>query len=182
CDKVEEKLILLAEKLVMEEMNVRSKSKIYEFGRWEEFKSRVKYILNYNKENLLPTTLNVKYYYNSFHFNFDKTCIEIELKNLQRKGMTYELANELIKEYWVDKLDNTIQYRHKKSLKNPLEEEKYNELTDLQKEKEDFKSNKNYVKDIKKIKNSMTDLNYHEVIIKTEQIKFNIDDLSDTPF
>lgn len=182
CSKVEEKTILLAEKLVMEQMNIRSKSKIYEFGRWEEFKRKVKYLLNNNKDNKLLMTLDVKYYYNSFHFTFDKTCIEIELNNLHRKGMSYELANELIKGYWVDRLDNTIEYRYNTNMKYVLDNNLYKQLTDLQKEKEDFKTNKNYIKDMKKVKNSITDLNYKEVNIKTEQIKFNIDDLSDTPF
>lgn len=174
CGEGEEKLILEAEKEVMEQMNIRSKQKIYEFGRWDEFKYKVK-----EKLKCYSIFKNLNYYYNSFHFTFTAKTVELELNSLHRRGMNFELANELIKEFWVNKLDDTIENRHNKANEKVFGTPLENMKTDSKKY---YKLDENYISDMKKVKNSITDLKHDTVKISEIPNINNIDNESDIPF
>ena len=51
---------------IMEAMKIRTKGKIFEFGRWNEFKREVKFYLMYKYGDLFP---KIDYYYSSYNIS-----------------------------------------------------------------------------------------------------------------
>ena len=113
CTTIEENIIHLMEEEAMEEMNIRNKNKIWEFGRWDEFKKKVTFKLIENYKELFP---KIDYYFYSFHFNYNNESIQRQMRYMeQRQGMNYEVAKVGVQDLWSESLDKTIDNRHNKA-------------------------------------------------------------------
>ena len=159
------------EEEAMEEMNIRNKNKIWEFGRWDEFKKKVAFKLKENYKELFP---QLDYYFYSFHFNYNNQSIQNQMRYMeQRQGMSYEVAMEGIQELWSKSLDTTIDNRHKKAKeKTPW--------GDSIKPIENYRKHDNYKVEQTKVKNSIVHKD-HPIIEVSEQIQMDLNQI-EIPF
>lgn len=112
CDVTTHNLIMLAEFEVMEKMNIRNKGKIYEFGRWMDFKDRVKHYLVSNYGDVF---INIDYYYSSFHFHYNNIQLKKHMNYMEEKqGIDLQSAIENIQILWSKSLSKTINNKHNK--------------------------------------------------------------------
>ena len=169
CTTIEENIIHLMEEEAMKEMNIRNKNKIWEFGRWDEFKNKVTFKLKENYKELFP---QINYYFYSFHFNYNNQSIQNQMRYMeQRQGMSYEVAMEGIQELWSKSLDTTIDNRHNKAKAvwgNHIEPIK------------NYRKHSSYKTEQTKVKNSIVQKD-HPIIEVSEQIQMNIDQI-EIPF
>lgn len=171
CNTIEENSIHLMEEEAMKEMNIRNKNKIWEFGRWDEFKKKVAFKLKENYKELFP---QLDYYFYSFHFNYNNQSIQNQMRYMeQRQGMSYEVAMEGIQELWSKSLDTTIDNRHKKAKeKTPW--------GDSIKPIENYRKHDNYKVEQTKVKNSIVHKD-HPIIEVSEQIQMDLNQI-EIPF
>ena len=160
CTVIEENAIHLMEEEVMDEMNIRNKHKIWEFGRWEEFKTKVTKKLKKEYKSLFP---KIEYYYYSFHFNYNNDSIQRQMRYMEQKqGMSYEVAKEGIQELWSKSLETTIENRQKKAKGLVAIGECFEEI-------DNYRKSEVYRLEQIKIKNSMT--KQEHPVIKLKQNK-----------
>lgn len=171
CDTIEENSIHLMEEEAMKEMNIRNKNKIWEFGRWDEFKKKVAFKLKENYKELFP---QLDYYFYSFHFNYNNQSIQNQMRYMeQRQGMSYEVAMEGIQELWSKSLDTTIDNRHKKAKeKTPW--------GDSIKPIENYRKHDNYKVEQTKVKNSIVHKDHPKIEV-SEQIQMDLNQI-EIPF
>lgn len=171
ADVFEHNAIMEAEFEVMEQMNIRHKGKIFEFGRWNEFKSRVKKYLLEEYSNLFPM---LDYYYASFHFHYNIDQLQKHMRYMeQNQGVTYEVAREGVQNLWSKSLDKTIDNYNK----NANEQVPFGICPN---EKINYRKSESYKTEQMKVKNSIVNQDYPKIEI-SEQITMNLDQI-DIPF
>lgn len=171
CSTIEENAIHMMETDVMEEMNIRNKQKIWEFGRWEEFKRKVTIKLIEEFKDLFP---QINYYFYSFHFNYNYESIQKHMRYMeQRQGITYEGAIEGIQELWSNSLEKTIDNRHNKT------KEKI-PFGDGFKDIDNYRKSDKYKSEQIRIKDSIVNIN-HPVVEVNEQLTMDLN-LIEVPF
>lgn len=164
----EEKDILDAEYEVMKTMKIGLKKYVYEYGRWDEFKNKVsEYLLkNHGKK-----FKDFKYYYSSFHFNYNLDNLKDYKSHMeQNQDMSKEIAIEEIQKLWSESLETTINNTHKKNKKSLAWGTSANTLLN-------YRSSEEYISEQVKIKNSMVDLEHKK--IESEQLKLNLESIAD---
>ena len=167
----EHNAIMESEYEIMEKMNIRDKGLIFEYGRWEEFKSRVKSYLLEEYKRLFP---KLNYYYSSFHFHYNMEQLQKHMRYMEQKqDISYDVAKNKVSRLFSNSLDVTIENRHIKS----REKTPFGNSLDP---KENYRKSNNYVFEQKKVKNSIVDPTYKKIKIN-EQLKFDIDNV-DIPF
>ncbi len=167
----EHNAIMESEFEIMEKMNIRNKCRIFEFGKWDEFKRQVKAYLLEEYKQLLP---NIDYYYVSFHFHYNMDHLQKHMRYMENKqGMSYQIAKENIQCLISDSLDKTISNNHVKA-KDGIH------LIDNLDDKRNYKISDTYITEQTLIKNSIVHQDYEEIKIN-EQLKFNIDNV-EIPF
>lgn len=167
----EHNAIMEAEFEVMEQMKIRNKGKIFEYGRWNEFKSKVKTNLLENYSNLFNT---MDFYYASFHFHYNIEQLKKHMKYMEEKqDVNLELAILGVQKAWDKSLDVTINNRHIKAI------EEVN-LGSTLNETRAYRKRKKYIREQTKVKNSITKQECEPVKI-SEQLKINLDNL-EVPF
>ncbi len=171
CTVLEENAIHLMEQEVMAQMRISKKQKIWEYGRWEEFKSRVKNKLLEEYPSLFP---KLDYYYYSFHFNYTMEGIQRHMRFMEQKqGMNFEVAKAGVQELWSNSLETTINNRHEKAKEKTPFGNSFKEI-------ENYRKSKKYNSEQTKVKNSIVKLDHPKVEL-SQQISFNIDNI-DVPF
>lgn len=169
CNTIEENIIHNAEQKIMEEINIRNKQLIWNFGRWKEFKTKVMRII---KENNILDLNSMTYYYSSFHFNYNNEGILKHMKYMETKqGMILCEAVEKVQSLWSDSLDKTIENRYEKYISVNIGKLGFGEHVA-------YKTSDKYVTEQKKIKNSIIDISINKVNLK--EIDEKIDE--DIPF
>lgn len=170
CCTLEHNAIMEAEFEVMETMKIRCKSKIFEFGRWNEFKREVKLYLMDKYGDLFQ---KIDYYYSSFHFNYNMEQLQKHMRYMEDKQeISFDKAINGIQELWSKSLDTTITNKYSKSTKGAWGAG-FNEL-------ENYRRSTEYKPEQKKLKNSIVKQDYPKVEIN-EQITMNIDQI-EIPF
>lgn len=171
CTVLEENAIHLIEQEVMSQMRINKKQKIWEYGRWDEFKSRVKNKLLEEYPELFP---RLDYYYYSFHFNYAIEGIQRHMRFMEQKqGMNFEVAKAGVQELWSNSLETTINNRHEKA----KAQTPFGISPDTLR---NYRKSRKYKPEQTKVKNSMVKLEHPKVEL-SEQISFNIDNI-DVPF
>ena len=171
CTVLEENAIHLMEQEVMAQMRISKKQKIWEYGRWEEFKSKVKVKLLEEYPSLFP---QLDYYYYSFHFNYAMEGIQRHMRFMEQKqGMNFETAKAGVQELWSNSLETTINNRHEKAKEKTPFGNSFNQI-------ENYRKCEKYNKEQQKVKNSIVKLDYQKVEI-SQQLSFNIENI-DVPF
>ena len=171
CTVLEENAIHLMEQEVMAQMRISKKQKIWEYGRWDEFKSRVKNKLLEEYPSLFP---KLDYYYYSFHFNYTMEGIQRHMRFMeQQQGMNFEVAKAGVQELWSNSLETTINNRHEKAKEKTPFGNSFKEI-------ENYRKSEKYNQEQQKVKNSIIKLDHPEVEI-SKQLSFNIDNM-DAPF
>lgn len=171
CDTLEENAIHMAEQEVMEQMNIRNKHKIWQFGRWNEFKHKVKVMLLNEHPSIFH---KLDFYYYSFHFNYSIEGIQKHMRYMEQKqGMNFEVAKAGVQELWRESLNKTIENRQTKA---------YNQVPFgiCPDEKINYRKSKDYKPEQTKVKESITNQEYPKIEI-SEQMKMNLDNI-DVPF
>lgn len=171
CITLEENFIHLMEEEVMNEMNIRNKNKIWEFGRWDEFKKKVTIKLIENYKEFFP---KINYYFYSFHFNYNNESIQRQMRYMEeRQGMNYEVAMEGVQELWSESLDKTIANRHKKAKENTPFGKSFKEI-------DNYRKGNDYKVEQTKVKNSIVHKD-HPIIEVSEQIQMDLNQI-EVPF
>lgn len=171
CCTLEHNAIMEAEFEVMEKMKIRCKGKIFEFGRWNEFKREVKLYLMNKYNYLFP---KIDYYYASFHFNYNMEQLQRHMRYMEtRQEISYQKAIEGIQVLWSKSLDKTIDYKHTKAKKDTP-------WGDSIKSIENYRKSDIFRPEQKKLKNSITKADYPKVEL-SEQITMNLDQI-EVPF
>jgi len=170
CCTLEHNAIMEAEFEIMETMSIRSKGKIFEFGRWNEFKREVKlYLMNKYGDFFQK----IDYYYSSFHFNYNMEQLQKHMRYMEtRQEISYQKAIEGIQELWSKSLDTTIDNKYAKAIKGAWGAG-FDEV-------ESYRRSIEYKPEQKKLKNSMTKQDYPKVEM-SEQLKFDINQV-EIPF
>lgn len=107
-----ENIIRETENKIMKQMKISRYDKIYQYGRWNEFKSKVIEILQYEHPLYFS---NLAYYYNSIVFNYLNETIERAKKGFEEDfGLNRDIAKHNINKYFSESLDGTIERRHQK--------------------------------------------------------------------
>lgn len=150
CDITTHNIIMQAEFEVMENMNIRNKGKIYEFGRWIDFKDRVRYYLITNFGDIFE---NIDYYYSSFHFHYNNEQLKKHLNYMEEKqGINLQIATDNIQLLWSKSLSKTINNKHNKNSIGAWGEG-FDEI-------EKYRRSTSYVEEQELIKNSITKQGY----------------------
>lgn len=150
CDVATHNIIMQAEFDVMENMNIRNKGKIYEFGRWIDFKDRVRYYLITNFGDIFE---NIDYYYSSFHFHYNNEQLKKHLNYMEEKqNINLQIATDNMKLVWSKSLSRTINKKYHKNSTGAWGEG-FDEI-------EKYRRNTSYVKEQELIKNSITKQDY----------------------
>lgn len=171
CTVLEENAIHLIEQEVMAQMRISKKQKIWEYGRWDEFKSRVK---NKLLEEYPSLFTKLDYYYYSFHFNYAIEGIQRHMRFMeQQQGMNFEVARAGVQELWSNSLETTINNRHEKAKEKTPFGNSFKEI-------ENYRKSEKYNSEQTKVKNSIVKLEHKKVEI-SQQLSFNIDNI-DVPF
>ncbi|RGX09338.1 hypothetical protein [Paraclostridium sordellii] len=166
----EHNAIMEAEFEVMEKMNIRNKGVIFEFGRWEEFKRKVKTYLLEEYKNLFP---RLDFYYSSFHFHYNIEQLQKHIKYMEvKQAMSLEEAKNEVTGLFSTSLDKTIHNNHIKV--------KDSEIDNISDEKVIYRKSENYIPEQTLIKNSIVHQDYKKILI-SEQLKFDIDNV-EIPF
>ncbi|WP_195238759.1 hypothetical protein [Romboutsia sp. 1001285H_161024_C4] len=167
----EHNAIMEAEFEVMEKMNIRNKGVIFEFGRWEEFKRKVKTYLLEEYKNLFP---RFDFYYSSFHFHYNMEQLQKHMRYMEeRQGISYQEAKNGVSSLISTSLDKTIHNNHKKAIE-------IDTLDNIIDEKINYRKSKTYIPEQTLIKNSIVHQDYKKIPVN-EQLKFNIDNV-EIPF
>lgn len=170
CCTLEHNAIMEAEFEIMEAMRIRSKGKIFEFGRWNEFKREVKLYLMNKYGDLFP---KIDYYYSSFHFNYNMEQLQKHMRYMEDKQeISFDKAIEGIQELWSKSLDTTIDNKYEKATKGAWGAG-FNEL-------ENYRRSGNYKPELKKVKNSIVKQDYPKVDV-SEQLTMDINQV-EIPF
>lgn len=170
CCTLEHNAIMEAEFEVMEAMKIRAKGKIFEFGRWNEFKREVKFYLMDKYGDLFP---KIDYYYSSFHFNYNMEQLQKHMRYMEEKQeISFDKAKEGIQELWSKSLDITINNKYNKATKGAWGVG-FNEL-------ENYRRSIEYKPEQKKIKNSIVKQDYPKIEFN-EQITMDLDQV-EVPF
>lgn len=171
CCTLEHNAIMEAEFEVMETMKIRCKNKIFEFGRWNEFKREVKLYIMSKYSDLFP---KIDYYYSSFHFNYNMEQLQKHMRYMeQNQDIRYNEAKDNIEKLWTKSLDKTIDYKHTRA-KNETP------FGDSFKAIDNYRKSNVFKPEQKKLKNSITKVDYPKVEI-SEQITMNLDQV-EVPF
>lgn len=152
CITIEENYINAIEQEVMKELKIDNKVSLYKTNKWHDFKSEVVSKLKNNNNFMFK---DIKYYYNSFHFNYNYEGIQSHMRYMEQKqSMTYNKAKDDIKVYWSNSLDKSINTAFSK-LKT---------------------QNDDYLKELMIVKTSLIDLDVQEITIQNEIInKYELD-------
>lgn len=170
CCTLEHNAIMEAEFEVMENMKIRCKGKIFEFGRWNEFKREVKLYLMDNYSQLFP---KIDYYYASFHFNYNMEQLQKHMRYMETlQEISYEKSIEGIQKLWNKSLDTTINNKYKKATKGAWGAG-FDEV-------ENYRRSTKYKPEQKKIKNSIVKQDHPKVEF-SEQITMDLDQV-EVPF
>lgn len=158
-----ENIIRETENKVMKQMKISRYDKIYQYGRWNEFKSKVIEILQ-NEHSFYFS--NLVYYYNAIVFNYLNETIERVKKGFEEDfGLDKETAKENVNKYFSKSLDGTIEKRHKTySESNGFDMD----IKNLDLLVCEYRESKIYIEEQKELKDSIIKVNY-------EQLKFDID-------
>lgn len=153
-----ENIIRDAENKVMKEIKINRYDEIYKYGRWNEFKGKV---IKYLKENHKLYFGDLKYYYNVIVLNYKDSTIKRTIEGFESSfNLNHDLAKSNVNKHFSKSLDGTITRRHEKHEK--LTKDDLSDITI-------YRSSKNYVKEQKKVKNT---------IIKKDEKKVNFRALS----
>ena len=170
CCTLEHNAIMEAEFEVMEAMKIRAKGKIFEFGRWNEFKREVKLYLMDKYGELFK---KIDYYYSSFHFNYNMEQLQKHMRYMEKKQeVSFDKAKEGIQELWSKSLDTTINNKYNKATKGAWGAG-FNEL-------ENYRRSTEYKPEQKKLKNSIVKQDYPKIEFN-EQIIMDLDQV-EIPF
>ncbi|MBC9706242.1 MAG: hypothetical protein H9W81_14955 [Enterococcus sp.] len=170
CCTLEHNAIMEAEFEVMEAMKIRAKGKIFEFGRWNEFKREVKLYLMDKYGELFK---KIDYYYSSFHFNYNMEQLQKHMRYMEEKQeVSFDKAKEGIQELWSKSLDTTINNKYNKATKGAWGAG-FNEL-------ENYRRSTEYKPEQKKLKNSIVKQDYPKIEFN-EQIIMDLDQV-EIPF
>lgn len=171
CDTLEENTIHLIEEEVMKQMNIRNKNKIWEFGRWDEFKAKVTFKLIEEYKSLFP---QISYYFYSFHFNYNNQSIQSQMRYMEeRQGMNYEVAIHGVQDLWSGSLDKTIDNRHEKAKDKTPFGKSFKEI-------DNYRKDNNYKTEQSKVKNSIVHKD-HPIVEVSEQIQMDLNQI-EVPF
>ena len=156
CTIYEHNAIMKAEYEVMEGMNIRNKGKIYEFGRWDEFKDRVnEYLIKHYRDIFF----DIQYHYSSFHFYYNVEQLQKYIIYMEtEQKMNYQKARLTLQEVWSNSLDTTIKNKHSKKSEKSWGNEFYTV--------DNYRKSNSFISEQKEIKNSITQLNYRKVKLK----------------
>lgn len=170
CCTLEHNCIMEAEFEVMEAMKIRCKGKIFEFGRWNEFKREVKLYLIDKYGDLFQ---KIDYYYASFHFNYNMEQLQKHMRYMETKqGLNFDKSKKGIQELWSRSLDTTIDNRFKKATTGTWGVGFY--------EIDNYRRSPKYKPEQKKLKNSIVKQDHPKVEF-SEQITMDIDQI-EVPF
>ena len=170
CCTLEHNCIMEAEFEVMETMKIRSKGKIFEFGRWNEFKREVKLYLMDKYGDLFP---KIHYYYSSFHFNYNMEQLQKHMRYMEtNQELNFDKAQKGIQELWSKSLDTTINNRFKKATTGTWGAG-FNEI-------DNYRRSTEYKPEQKKLKNSIVKQDYPKVEFN-EQITMDLNQI-EVPF
>lgn len=155
-----EDIIREVENKIMKQMKISRYDLIYKYGRWSEFKNTV---ISTLKEEYPIYFVNLKYYYNAIVFNYMNETVERTKKGFEEAfGLDRETARLNVNKIFSKSLNGTIDRRHKSTIKK-IEDGKA-EKTEIN----EYRMSKDYIKEQKKIKNSIIEVEY-------VQLSFNID-------
>lgn len=159
-----ETIIRDVENKTMKQMKMNRYDKIYNSGRWDDFKFKV---INTLKNEYPLYFKDLKYYYNVIVLNYKDSSIKRTLDGFEEAfGLDFKLAKTNVNKYFSKSLDGTITRRH----------EKNKVLTsDNLDEKNIYRSSKNYVKEQKKAKNTIVKDKAKKVDFKA-LTSFDLDD------
>lgn len=144
ADIEEENMIREVENKIMKQMKVSRYDKIYAYGLWEQFKSKV--IKTLKEEHPLHFK-NLKYYYNAIVLNYKDATVKRTLDGFEESfGLNHITAKDNVNQYFSKSLDGTITRRHKKN--QCLSGDDLSEITI-------YRSSNGYVKQQKKAKNTI---------------------------
>lgn len=167
---LEHNSIMEIEREVLKQMRVSHKGKVFEYGRWKEFKRRVKLRLLEEYPLMFP---KLDYYYSSFHFHYNISQIQDYMRDMESLGMSYKMAMEGIENLWSNSLDNTIEkYHHKAKQKIPFGNS-FNKL-------DNYRKSENFIPQMTKTKESIIKREYPKIEI-SEQITMDLDQI-EVPF
>ena len=158
------------EREVLKQMRVSHKGKVFEYGRWEEFKRKVKIRLLEEYPLMFP---KLDYYYSSYHFNYNKEQIQEYMREMEQQGMNYEKAVSGIEKLWSKSLDNTIENYHNKAKEKTPFGNSFDEV-------ENYRKSKKFIPEMSRTKESIVKRDYPKVEL-SEQITMNLDEL-EVPF
>lgn len=162
--------IMEIEREVLKQMRVSHKGKVFEYGRWEEFKRKVKIRLLEEYPLMFP---KLDYYYSSYHFNYNKEQIQEYMREMEQQGMNYEKAVSGIEKLWSKSLDNTIENYHNKAKEKTPFGNSFDEV-------ENYRKSKKFIPEMSRTKESIVKRDYPKVEL-SEQITMNLDEL-EVPF
>lgn len=158
-----ENIIRETENKVMKQMKISRYDKIYQYGRWNEFKNKVIEILQ-NEHSFYFS--NLVYYYNAIVFNYLNETIERVKKGFEEDfGLDKETAKSNVNKYFSKSLDRTIERRHKTYSESDGFDMDIKNLDLLICE---YRESKKYIDEQKMLKNSIIETN-------SEQIVFDMD-------
>lgn len=170
CCTLEHNCIMEAEFEVMEAMKIRCKGKIFEFGRWNEFKREVKLYLMDKYGDLFR---KIDYYYSSFHFNYNMEQLQKHMRYMETKQeLSFEKAQKGIQTLWNKSLDTTIDNRFKKANTGSWGVG-FNEI-------DNYRRSPEYKPEQKKLKNSIVKQDHPKVEFN-EQITMDLNQI-EVPF
>lgn len=144
---------------VMKQMNISRYEKVYQFGRWKEFKTKVMDILR--TEYPLEFS-NIKYYYNTVVFSYTQAIVKDCKKGFEESfGLDSSIAKANVNQYFSKSLDNTIENRHKKVIDKEIFGKNFNSI-------DDYRGDVIYIPEQKTAKDSI-------IKLESNQLSFDID-------
>lgn len=159
-----ETIIRDVENKTMKQMKVNRYDKIYNLGRWDDFKFKV---INTLKNEYSLYFGDLKYYYNVIVLNYKDSSIKRTMEGFEEAfDLDFKIAKSNVNKYFSKSLDGTITRRHEKN--KVLNNENLDE-------KNIYRSSKNYVKEQKKAKNTIVKEKTKKVDFKALS-SFDLDD------
>lgn len=156
ADAENEKVILAAEKKILNRYGYNNKRQVFLYSNWNRFKKEV-------EREIKKTYDNLAYYYDCIHFNYNNKDIKKALKSLQKEGAKECLSKGKVNDNFSKSLDGTITRKNKKS----KEENKDKDIKDLH-PFESYRSSDDYVPSQKLIKHTIVDKDAKKIEIKYE--------------
>lgn len=159
-----ENIIRDTENKVMKQMGLKKYDKVFESGKWNEFKFKV---IHYLKTEHTLYFGDLKYYYNSIVLNYKDSSIKRTIEPFENTyGYTLEKSRENINKQFSKSLDGTITRRNKKNQDLDIETSSNIEI---------YRGSKGYVKEQTKVKNTIIKSDAEKVTFKATN-SFDVDD------